>query len=383
MSREGAKPESVMRRRDPVRWRWGVVLFSASILLTLMYDQGVITMADEAGATEQSGVGNTSNREPSTAASDATPSFMKEQLAAFRLKLDESEARLLTFKQRHALVSLEQQKDLFLQQRNALDTSLKTSKNEAKGLATKLSWLRKKLDEIPDRVPMEGGALIGLLNSNLLILKLKEQELLTKYHEASPLVVEVRREMDLIGQLMKAKPADAQEGVVPMDKNPLYEEVEMQLLQTEAELVSVKAQSGVIQEQIHEVDRELGRIESLGKEHRDLIREVTANEQNYVSYLTKVGNVPPLDYKIEIGDHLDIKFFFNPELDESVSVRPDGRIALQLVGELMVAGRSIEEVREILVKGYSKQLTNPEVTVILRAASMPIEAKSKSTTLKR
>ena len=37
------------------------------------------------------------------------------------------------------------------------------------------------------------------------------------------------------------------------------------------------------------------------------------------------------EYVIQPGDELDIKFFYNPELNESVIVRPDGKISLQLV----------------------------------------------------
>ena len=40
------------------------------------------------------------------------------------------------------------------------------------------------------------------------------------------------------------------------------------------------------------------------------------------------------------GDALEVKFFFTPELVVSQVVRPDGKIALQLVGEVMVQGRT-------------------------------------------
>ena len=46
----------------------------------------------------------------------------------------------------------------------------------------------------------------------------------------------------------------------------------------------------------------------------------------------------PAPYVIHAGDQLDIKFFFNPELNESVVVRPDGKISLQLIDEIQAAG---------------------------------------------
>lgn len=38
------------------------------------------------------------------------------------------------------------------------------------------------------------------------------------------------------------------------------------------------------------------------------------------------------------GDTIDIKFFYAPELNESQTIRPDGKITLQLIGEIDVLG---------------------------------------------
>ena len=40
------------------------------------------------------------------------------------------------------------------------------------------------------------------------------------------------------------------------------------------------------------------------------------------------------EYVLQLGDVLDVKLFYNPELDETLPIRPDGRISLQLVGEV-------------------------------------------------
>ena len=73
------------------------------------------------------------------------------------------------------------------------------------------------------------------------------------------------------------------------------------------------------------------------------------------------------EYRIQVGDQLDIKFFYNPELNEQVTVRPDGRISLQLVREIMTAGLTPAELTDLLTKKYAKELKMPEVTVIVRS----------------
>ena len=79
------------------------------------------------------------------------------------------------------------------------------------------------------------------------------------------------------------------------------------------------------------------------------------------------GVLEPLgEYRIGGGDALSIKLFYTSELNEEVTVRPDGRISLQLVGDVSVAGRTPEEVSQELRERYAGYLTQPDVTVIVR-----------------
>jgi protein involved in polysaccharide export with SLBB domain len=73
------------------------------------------------------------------------------------------------------------------------------------------------------------------------------------------------------------------------------------------------------------------------------------------------------EYRVQVGDQLDVKFFYNPELNEQVTVRPDGRISLQLVHEIMVAGLTPAQLTDLLTKKYAPELKRPEITVIVRS----------------
>ena len=71
-------------------------------------------------------------------------------------------------------------------------------------------------------------------------------------------------------------------------------------------------------------------------------------------------------YVLQPGDNIDIKFYYNPELNENVTIRPDGKISLQLIDELQAAGQTPAQLDDTLTKAYSKQLKQPAVAVILR-----------------
>ena len=297
--------------------------------------------------------------------------IMKQQINAYRERLQESERALEEFQEKHGIISLEPQINHLLNQRQELDSTLNQAENQRMGFKEKLTWVQGEISKIPKEVPLSSTiseqGIIGSARNKILGLQLKEQQLLTKYTEQSPHIRAVRQEMELIANFIKDQ-EDKQAGSVTSGKNPLYAQMEMELFRTQAALVSAEAQSAVIEQQIIKVDSELERLRRLRPGLDGLKRQLKSDEENYLSYLTKVGTTPPQDYRIQVGDQLDIKFFFNPELNESIPVRPDGRIALQLVGEISVVGHTVEEIRAILIKNYSGQLKNPEIAVLLRTS---------------
>jgi len=68
-------------------------------------------------------------------------------------------------------------------------------------------------------------------------------------------------------------------------------------------------------------------------------------------------------YRIQPGDQLAIDFYLNSEFNDNVSVQPDGRIVLRLVGPLNAAGLSSGQLSAEINQAYSKELKNPSATV--------------------
>jgi len=78
-----------------------------------------------------------------------------------------------------------------------------------------------------------------------------------------------------------------------------------------------------------------------------------------------------MPYFMQVGDVMDIKFFYNPELNENVVIRPDGKMSLQLIGDVQAAGRTPEQLRKTLEHDYANVLRQPEVAVIVRKFTQP------------
>ncbi|MGB4782143.1 polysaccharide biosynthesis/export family protein [Candidatus Methylomirabilis sp.] len=76
-----------------------------------------------------------------------------------------------------------------------------------------------------------------------------------------------------------------------------------------------------------------------------------------------VGNYPHQIYRIEPGDTVRIQYTFHREMDQEDVVRPDGKIAAKLVGEIGASGMTPEQLQALLVGRTADQLRNPEVVV--------------------
>jgi len=70
-------------------------------------------------------------------------------------------------------------------------------------------------------------------------------------------------------------------------------------------------------------------------------------------------------YKMAVGDQLQINVWKNPELSLSEPIRPDGKISMPLIGDVMAVGRTPEELAAKIEARLANYVKAPNVTVIL------------------
>ncbi len=73
-------------------------------------------------------------------------------------------------------------------------------------------------------------------------------------------------------------------------------------------------------------------------------------------------------YRMYPGDVLDVAVPSAPELARTVTVQPDGRIALPMIPAAMAADRSVPELNASLTQLYASQLRRPDVEVTVKTA---------------
>jgi polysaccharide biosynthesis/export protein PslD len=75
------------------------------------------------------------------------------------------------------------------------------------------------------------------------------------------------------------------------------------------------------------------------------------------------------DYRFGPGDHLRISFLLTPEMNEDVTVAPDGTVALRVAGKVMAMNRTEAELEAAIAQSSRKVLNNPVVTVAVLDAT--------------
>ena len=75
----------------------------------------------------------------------------------------------------------------------------------------------------------------------------------------------------------------------------------------------------------------------------------------------------PSTYQIGAEDVLEVQVWKNPDLSRVVTVRPDGKISLPLIGDIQAAGLTATQLKEVVtekLKAYYKE--PPEVSVLVQ-----------------
>lgn len=75
------------------------------------------------------------------------------------------------------------------------------------------------------------------------------------------------------------------------------------------------------------------------------------------------------EYRIGVSDKLSISVWRNEDLSLTVPVRPDGKISVPLIGDVLAAGKTSEALAEDITAQLTEFIRSPQVTVIVADAA--------------
>src|SRR2546421_3672856 len=85
----------------------------------------------------------------------------------------------------------------------------------------------------------------------------------------------------------------------------------------------------------------------------------------------KLTTVTENRYRLQPGDVLEVQFRYSPEFNQTVTVQPDGYITLEIGGDLKVAGFTLDQTKQAILRQASTRLQDPVATVLLKEFQRP------------
>ena len=76
-------------------------------------------------------------------------------------------------------------------------------------------------------------------------------------------------------------------------------------------------------------------------------------------------------YRLQPGDVIEVQYRYSPEFNQTVTVQPDGYVSLEIGGDVKVAGMTVEESRQAILRKASARLQDPVATVLLKEFQKP------------
>jgi polysaccharide export outer membrane protein len=73
------------------------------------------------------------------------------------------------------------------------------------------------------------------------------------------------------------------------------------------------------------------------------------------------------EYRIGPEDVLEIMVWKNADLTRTVTVRPDGKVSLPLIGDVQASGLTTEELKTVVTRRMKDYIATPEVSVLVSA----------------
>jgi polysaccharide export outer membrane protein len=76
-------------------------------------------------------------------------------------------------------------------------------------------------------------------------------------------------------------------------------------------------------------------------------------------------------YRLQTSDVLDIQYRYTPEFNQQATIRPDGRITVSGMGDVMAAGLTLQQITAAITDLSGQRLKDPQLTVLLKEFQKP------------
>lgn len=131
------------------------------------------------------------------------------------------------------------------------------------------------------------------------------------------------------------------------------------LVEQQSEVLLFDSQPGSLEYAIHVGD--VLQVD-IWQKVRKLKKDLTANSLTLIDK----EDTRSFEYTIDQGDVLNIDIWGHEDLKQQVTVRPEGKIAVALIGDIYVKGLTFDQLKETLIARFGEYIKNPVLSISLQ-----------------
>ena len=216
---------------------------------------------------------------------DSSYTFINEKTDKFRSELEQIEKEIKEFKNRASATLIQEER--FLDQFATLEQEVSESESAFAASQAKVKVLRERLAELPHAAGAEAdssGAAADEMYRRLSALRIREQELLSTYTEASIPVQEVRRQIrEVQGMLPRSvqRSGSARPGAISMQSR---EGLQLEMIAEEGTVSSLQARLAVQREKLSQLKEQFRAVNEDNLILVKLERKRAALEDSYKKF---------------------------------------------------------------------------------------------------
>ena len=76
-------------------------------------------------------------------------------------------------------------------------------------------------------------------------------------------------------------------------------------------------------------------------------------------------------FVLHSGDVVELHYRLSPEFDQTVIIEPDGHASLEIAGDVLLEGLTLEQAKALILKNVSTRLNQPELNLVLKDFQHP------------
>jgi uncharacterized protein involved in exopolysaccharide biosynthesis len=218
-------------------------------------------------------------------------SFFANETEKYRDALRDSEMQLASFGTKQDVAAPDLQRTYMAQEIISSEAALHNAEQSMAASRQRINDERAQMNATPARsstveVSSTPDYLLQQLGTSLLAAQTKRTQLGMKYDPSYPLVREADEEL----AQTQAAFSEAQKTKFlnqTTDRDPTYEALRLDIAKTQADLASQQATAHALQSSIKTINTKMIGLDQTALKQADLLREVKANESNYLLYLSK------------------------------------------------------------------------------------------------